>query len=241
MKEKTITKHLQLPFQFEEKGLLKDLAKAQQNSWGAHYVTSGYEGDWKVLALYAPNGDPNNIFANHSENDLNITETQLIKDCHYFKKVMESFQCDFQAVRLMNLGVGAYIKPHTDYNLGYDDGCFRLHIPITTNPGVEFLLDGQRIVMNPGECWYTNVNYTHSVANRGETERVHLVIDGLRNEWSDQLFFSAAPKESFFPEKEDYSAETMRQMIESLKLMGSPVAKEMIAFYKTKLANVQGK
>ncbi|MEO1260196.1 MAG: aspartyl/asparaginyl beta-hydroxylase domain-containing protein [Bacteroidota bacterium] len=239
MKEKNITKHLRLPFKFEEKALLKDLEKAQQNSWGAHYVTSGYEGEWKILALHAPHGDPTNIFANHSENELGIKETPVIKDCHYFKKVIASFQCDFQAVRLMKLGVGAYIKPHTDHNLGYDDGCFRLHIPITTNQDVEFLLDGKRLIMNPGECWYTNVNYTHSVANRGKTERVHLVIDGLRNEWSDQVFFSAAPKESFFPEKEDFSAETMRQIIESLKFMDSPKAKELIASYETKLAELK--
>ena len=39
-------------------------------------------------------------------------KTALMKDCHYFREVIESFKFPFQTVRLLRLGIGAEIKPH---------------------------------------------------------------------------------------------------------------------------------
>ena len=137
---------------------------------------------------------------------------------------------------MLKLGVGAEIKPHRDYELGYEDNNFRLHIPITTNSEVSFILDGQRLVMSPGECWYTNVNFVHSVANKGTTDRIHLVIDGERNEWSDALFFSLAPKESFtVVQEENYSAETLKNIIEELKNIDEPATVALVEKLKQQL------
>ena len=56
-----------------------------------------------------------------------------------------------------------------------------------------------------------------------------MVIDGERNEWSDDLFFSLAPKESFFPVKEEiHSVETLNRIIEELKQSDQPAAKQLI-------------
>ena len=83
--------------------------------------------------------------------------------------------------------------------------------------------------MQPGECWYTNVNYVHSVSNGGSTDRIHLVIDGRRNEWSDRLFFSLAPKESFLQKKEQaFEPATIRLMIEELRRQDGEGAKALI-------------
>lgn len=123
----------------------------------------------------------------------------------------------------MKLEIGSVINPHKDHASGYEDGMFRLHIPVTTNSEVEFILNGEQLIMKEGECWYTNVNFEHSVANRGKQARIHLVIDGERNDWSDSLFFSLAPRDSFFPKEEErYSKETLVQMIDSLKLWNDP-------------------
>ena len=71
----------------------------------------------------------------------------------------------------------------------------RLHIPVITNPEMEFVLNLVRVVMNEGECWYLNVNQPHRVANRGATDRIHLVIDCVVNNWlRDQLLAAAANK-----------------------------------------------
>jgi len=228
LKTQTHTKHLKLPFQFETEKLVHDLSLILDKKWISHFNTSGYSGDWKVISLYSDNGDDSNIFA-LSTSDSIVSETSIIKECHYFKEVIDSFKCPILSARILRLGVGAEIKPHRDHELGYEDGNFRLHIPIVTNPDVQFILDGTAIKMLPGECWYTNVNYVHSVINSGKSDRVHLVIDGVRNEWSDELFFSLAPENSFqpIPKKKD-SPETIKQIIEELKQRYEPATNQLI-------------
>lgn len=231
-----ITTHLKLPFQFNEQQLLTDLNKVLQYDWKAHFNTMGYEGSWNSIALYAPNGDPKNILAMHDDKRP-LAATPIMQSCDYFREVLAQFHCPLLSVRLLNLGAGAYIKPHRDHELGYEDDCFRLHVPITTNPQVSFVLNNQELPMQPGECWYTNVNYVHSVANKGQEDRIHLVFDGARNVWSDELFFSLAPAESFRaaePAEED--AATLQRMIEELELGKIPGTEGLIAELRAKLA-----
>jgi hypothetical protein len=76
----------------------------------------------------------------------------------------------------IKLPAGKVIAPH------YDGGEYlhvvrRNHIPIITNDGVSFTIDGDSRHMAVGEIWEVNNNKLHSVANTGATERVHLLID----------------------------------------------------------------
>lgn len=231
MSKKEITKYLKFPMQFDEQRLTEDLSKVMTGQWIPHFNTGGYTGNWNAVSLYAKDGNEQNIFAHQQENTT-ISETPLMKECPYFREVLDSFKFPILSVRLLRLEVGAEIKPHTDHELGYEDGQFRLHIPIVTNPDVEFILDGERLVMLPGECWYTNVNLVHSVANRGTIDRVHLVIDGERNAWTDELFFSLAPESSFEADtEEELDDETIIRMLEELKsnpeMAGHPVIEQL--------------
>lgn len=238
MENPQVTTHLKLPFQFDVEKLEKELATLLETKWIPHFNKNGYNGNWNSIALYAKDGDENNIFAMPNE-EIILKETPLLKNSKYLKEVIQHFNCPLLSVRLLKLGVGAYIKPHRDYKLGYEDNNFRLHIPIVTNPNIEFILDGVRLNMMPGECWYTNVNYVHSVSNKGSADRIHLVIDGERNDWSDELFFSLAPKESFFPKKENnYSIETMQKMINELKSMNSQGAQKLIEDLQYQIQNI---
>lgn len=210
--------HLILPFEFNIEKLQHDLETVLQLHWTPHFNTGGYEGSWSAIPLYAPGGDPSNILA-HYLGEEEIKVTPLLENCEYFKDVIDQFKCPVITARLMKLDAGAYIKPHRDHDSGYEDGMFRIHIPVITNSEVEFLLNGERLVMNPGECWYTNVNFEHSVANRGQEDRVHLVLDYARNEWSDQLFFTLANKDEFLPQQqEEYSKDTLLKMIDALEI-----------------------
>lgn len=221
------TTHLRLPFTFDVELLRQDLSTALSTEWTPHFNTHGYTGGWKSVALLAPGGNAQHILA-MSADAATLEETAVLSACPYFREVLSRFRCPFESVRLLNLQPGAEILPHQDYQLGYEDGTFRLHIPIVTNDGVEFILNGETLNMQPGECWYTNVNYEHSVANRGSEDRVHLVIDGTRNEWSDELFFSLAPPESFDPPApEALSRETKLRMLEELELSDQPAAREL--------------
>ena len=94
--------------------------------------------------------------------------------------------CD--AVRLLKLSPGSRIKEHTDYDLDLQQGKVRLHIPVTTNPDVEFYLNGKQVVMNAGECWYLRLSDPPRVTNRGQTDRVHMVIDASVDSWLQHLF-----------------------------------------------------
>ena len=63
----------------------------------------------------------------------------------------------------------------------------RLHIPIQTNDEVVFRLNGTRVLLEEGECWYLRFSDPHSVGNRGKTDRIHLVIDVEVNAWLTKL------------------------------------------------------
>ncbi|MGJ8744592.1 aspartyl/asparaginyl beta-hydroxylase domain-containing protein [Polaribacter sp.] len=235
------TSYLKLPFQFHQEKLVKDLSLILDKNWISHFNTTGYNGDWKAIALYAHNGDASNILALSTRKPL-LKETAILKECPYFKEVIDSFKSPIVSARLLRLGVGAEIKPHRDFELGYENDHFRIHIPIITNKDVQFILDNKLLKMLPGECWYTNVNYVHSVKNAGAIDRFHLVIDLERNNWSDKLFFSLAPEESFVPEavNED-SPEEIKKIIEELKNVNAPVTNQLIAELEHKLAVLQKK
>ena len=103
------------------------------------------------------------------------------------QEVLASFHCPLEAVRLLKLTAGSSIREHRDYKLGYEDGVLRFHIPVITSPDVAFFLEGRQIVMNPGECWYLNLNLPHHVDNHSTVDRIHLVIDAIVNDWVHDL------------------------------------------------------
>jgi len=220
--------HIQFPFTFDRSLLKADLEKILGKNWTAHYNSGAYSGNWTSVSLLAAGGKSSNINALPNEKEP-VTETEVMEGCDYFREVLNSFECPKTTARLLKLDVGAEIKPHKDYCLGYEDGVFRIHIPIVTNPDVEFILDGERIIMEEGSCWYIDANKEHSVANRGTKDRIHLVIDGNRNEWTDRLFFSMASEEQFqSPQKQSTDPKFQKRMIEELKRMNTPESLELI-------------
>ena len=236
MSKKPSISHLKLPFHFDEQKLVHDLNLIYQMPWAPIHYKQNYNGEWHSLALYAPDGDAANSFTDNFEGDLK--PTKAIEKCLYFKEVIKQFKSKLLSVRLLRLMPGAEIKPHTDHKLGYEDNNFRIHIPITTNNDILFVLGNKELRMLPGECWYTNVNFTHSVINKGKTDRVHLVIDLDRNDWSDKLFFSLAPKEEFGISDTSYPKEMLIQMISELERSNEPMAKELIKDYKKQLESI---
>jgi hypothetical protein len=69
------------------------------------------------------------------------------------------------------------ILPHRD-----SGKCFelshRVHIPLITNDEVFFTVGEDTIVMRSGELWeINNVGQIHSVVNKSDHDRIHLIID----------------------------------------------------------------
>jgi hypothetical protein len=171
-----------LPLNFDVQRLQADLAQVRPEEWVAHFNTGDYEGDWRGVALRAVGGDPARIYLDPIAQRA-YGDTAVLARCPYLQEVLAQLQCPLRSVRLLSLRAGSVIREHRDYKLGYEDGEVRLHVPLITNPDVAFHVNGQRLMMNPGECWYINFNLPHRVANRGTTDRVHLVIDCTVNDW----------------------------------------------------------
>lgn len=174
-----------LPLAFDPAGLQADLARLGAGEWMAHFNTAYYTGDWSGVALRSPSGGVNTLYGDASHST--FTETEALRHCQHLRAVVEAFQCPLRSVRLLRLAPGAVIREHCDPDLGYDAGEVRLHVPVRTHAGVEFYLDGRRVIMGEGECWYLDLHLPHRVQNRGLTERVHLVIDCQLNDWLRDL------------------------------------------------------
>jgi hypothetical protein len=180
---------LKLPLQFDATRLQADLGAVLAGEFVPHFNTAYYEGDWSVVPFRSVGGRANHIYPDPTAKNA-FADTPLLARCPYVREVLRCFPCTQQAVRFLRLKAGSVIKEHTDLRLGYEDDEVRLHVPVVTNPEVEFVLNGVRVVMREGECWYHNFNLPHRVANRGSSDRIHLVIDCEINEWLRELLLA---------------------------------------------------
>ncbi len=71
---------------------------------------------------------------------------------------------------------GNVISPHVDQHPSFHCG-HRIHIPITTNPRVRFMIDGQPYQFKVGEAYELNNQKTHSVMNKGTEDRITFIFD----------------------------------------------------------------
>jgi RimJ/RimL family protein N-acetyltransferase len=187
---------VRLPLSFDPEGLQRDLAHAAQSAkWQRHYSRQDYDGDWSVVPLRAPAyamHRVNLIYADPFATD--FKDLPLLAECPHFSAVVAAFQAPVRGVRLMRLAPGAVIKEHIDRGASFEDGLARVHIAVTTNDEVDFRINGERLVLEPGSAWLVKIADPHSVANRGQTDRVHLVLDIAVNDWLRDLVRSLVPE-----------------------------------------------
>lgn len=178
--------HAKLEIPFDVHAVQEEVRSLSQ-PWSLHFNTKHYEGEWTVLSLRIPGGDSDRIIPEISQSE-EFKDTALMAQCPTVKALLSNMHCEVLSVRFLNLKVGANIKPHQDHELAFENGEARLHFPVFTNEQVEFFIEDERVRMNEGECWYINANLTHRVANKGTTDRIHLVIDCKVNDWLKEVF-----------------------------------------------------
>ncbi len=71
---------------------------------------------------------------------------------------------------------GGRIPPHTDTHPSFHMG-HRIHIPITTNARVRFMIDGRPHRFEIGKAYEINNQMNHSVANKGQEDRITFIFD----------------------------------------------------------------
>lgn len=74
------------------------------------------------------------------------------------------------------LKAGGKITPHRDKHPSFHAG-HRIHVPITTNPRVRFMIDGRPYQFKVGEAYEINNQKQHSVANKGTDDRITFIFD----------------------------------------------------------------
>lgn len=177
---------IRLPLELDAAGLKADLATFTEDDWVPHFNTSYYEGDWSGIAFRSVGGVAKQLYPDPAAKDP-FADTENLDRSPHVRATLAAFQCELLSARFLRLAAGSTIKEHRDYNLGYEDGELRIHIPVERNPDVEFILDGQQLDMREGEAWYLDLNLKHSVANKGNIDRVHLVVDCVVNDWLGDL------------------------------------------------------
>lgn len=71
---------------------------------------------------------------------------------------------------------GGKITPHVDSHPSFHRG-HRIHVPITTNPRVRFMIDGRPHQLQVGRAYEINNQMNHSVMNKGDEDRITFIFD----------------------------------------------------------------
>jgi len=101
----------------------------------------------------------------------------------------------FPRVMLARMGPGGVIHPHRDTNPAAQ-WPHKIHVPLVTNPDVTFFVDDVPYHFAEGEAVEVNNMADHAVANRGPTDRIHLIFEYYDIEqpepaWLPQLLAAA--------------------------------------------------
>lgn len=226
---------IKLDLNFDPERLNSNLDICLKEQWKNHFNERDYSGNWAAISLRSQTGKPEDILAHNINSP--FKDTSLLLKCNYFNLILNQMKFEKESVRLLRLKPESVVKEHRDMGLAYRFGCFRLHIPITTDASVEFMVGGKNIQMKKGECWYADFDLPHSVSNKSEQERIHLVIDGKRNEWTDKLFTTSGYDIEEEKRVKDYPLETKKQMLEHLRLMKTDAANEIIKKLEGEIGN----
>jgi len=221
--------YIKFSYTYNVERLCAELDAVLREEWPLHFNTRDFNGDWRSISLRSASGESKDIYA-HSNGT--YSDTPVLALMPYVKEILDSWQCEKEAVRLLSLAPGSVVKPHRDPGCAYHDGNFRIHIPIITNPQVQFILEDEQLPLKAGECWYMNFSATHSIINSGSTARIHLVIDGIRNSWTDELFTAHGYRLTDKHSLESLDAATKARMIEELEKMDTAASRDLVARLK---------
>lgn len=68
--------------------------------------------------------------------------------------------------------IDAHVDRHPSFSVGH-----RIHVPLVSNPRVQFIVGTEDIRPQPGEAFELNNAMPHSVHNDGDTARIHFIFD----------------------------------------------------------------
>lgn len=163
---------IKLPIKFCAETLAREVQALPPSAWIPH--PQRFPGN-EAVPLVTPDGRLTNEFVGP------MAPTEHLLRCPQILELMGTIGAVWGRSRLMGLGAGAVVPEHVDNNY-YWRTHIRLHVPVITNPDVDFTCGDQTVNMAPGEAWVFDTFRKHHVHNRGSEQRVHLVFDTVGGE-----------------------------------------------------------
>jgi hypothetical protein len=165
---KLSTEFIRLPFRFDAERLQREVEAIEEAAWRPH--PQGFRGN-SALLLIAADGDPHNdALRGH------LRETPLLQRLPYLRQVLASLGSRLGRTRLMRIDEHEEVEPHCDVHYYWREH-LRVHVPIQTDPAVQFVCGDRALHMEEGECWIFDTWRTHRVSNPSGKRRIHLVAD----------------------------------------------------------------
>jgi hypothetical protein len=193
--------HILLPLELDKQALKDELSQIVEMGWNTQkpFSTQGvpgltttvyHDGSWKVISLRSIGGDDKRTDPG-GPSLADYQYTKYATKAPYIKSILEKFGEEYvRTVRLSVLHPGESIEEHSDTYIALKYGQVRLHVPIQTNDQVEMSIGGEKRIWREGELWYGDFAAPHSVINKGDTPRVHLMFDVCVNEKLLAMFTS---------------------------------------------------
>jgi hypothetical protein len=158
---------LKLPIRFDAEALAAEVRALPPSAWTPH--PTGFVGN-EAVRLVTPAGEDSDAI------DGPMAATESLTRCDYVRQLMAEIGGVWGRSRFMGLAAGREVPPHIDIHY-YWRTHLRIHIPVITNPGVLFTCGDETVHMAAGECWVFDSFLRHDVQNKGDAQRIHLVLD----------------------------------------------------------------
>lgn len=204
---------VRLPIHFDAGALAAEVSALPRAAWVPH--PNSFPGN-DAVRLVTARGAATDVF------DGIMAPTEYLGACPYITEIMSALGGTWGRSRLMGLAPGAEVPAHVDSHY-YWRTHLRIHIPVITNPGVEFTCGGETVHMKPGECWVFDSFQRHEVHNRGDAHRVHLVLDtvGSRKLWElvEEAQAEAPPESRLFKPGDGTGVPLLFEQVNSPKVM----------------------
>lgn len=172
---------LKLPIRFDAEALAAEARALPKSAWTPH--PTGFIGN-EAVRLVTPAGEDSDAIEGP------MAATENLNLCDYVRQLMAEIGGVWGRSRFMGLAPGREVPPHIDINY-YWRTHLRIHIPVITNPGVLFTCGDETVHMAAGECWVFDSFRQHDVQNKGDAQRIHLVLDTVGGGLLPQLMKAA--------------------------------------------------
>ncbi|HJR82919.1 MAG TPA: aspartyl/asparaginyl beta-hydroxylase domain-containing protein [Sphingomicrobium sp.] len=218
---------LRLPIRFSPEALEHEVRNLPKSAWVAH--PNAFPGN-DAVRLITTGGEATDAL------DGSMGPTEYLRACPYILEILAELGATWGRSRLMGLAPGAEVPAHADSHY-YWRTHIRVHVPIITNPGVEFTCGGETVHMAAGECWVFDSFQRHEVHNRGNAHRVHLVIDTVGGQGLWELIEAAQgeppPEPRLFNQGDGAGAPVLFEQVNLPKVMSPWELRCHIAFLQS--------